>query len=131
MPDLAVFNGSPACLVWFECKDECRPCFSLLSSRGYCTVYLFYLPCDPKPGNRCDICHPTLSIQFHNNCSITAHNLQAALRQLHFLLSHLFIFLSTLFAYPWREKMQVCYPLSCGRERDSHFGHSCLRDPCI
>lgn len=81
-------------------KKKCWPCYSLLSSHGYCTVHLFYLPYDPKPGKRCDICHPTLSIQFHNNCSITTHNLQAPVCQLHFLLSHLFIFPSTHSEYP-------------------------------
>lgn len=86
--------------IFGEYKEKCCPCFPSLSSCGYCTVHLFYLPSDPKPGNRCDICHPTLSIQFHNNCSITTHNLQAPVCQHHFLLSYLFIFPSTHSAYP-------------------------------
>lgn len=114
--------------IFGEYKEKCCLCIPSLSSCGYCTVHLFYLPCDPKPGNRCDICHPTLSIQFHNNCSITTHNLQAPVCQLHFLLSYLFIFPSTHSAHLQSEKMRVWYPLSAV---ESDFGGSHLADLCI
>lgn len=131
MPDVPVAKQCYPCLVYLFLVSTKRNavhvfhCFPVVLSAQF---IFFYLPCDPKPGNHCDICHPTLSIQFHNNCSITTHNLQAPVCQLHFLLSHLFIFPSTHSAYPQSEKMRVWYPLSVG---ESHFGGSRLADPCI
>ena len=91
---------------FFFCRywEKCSLCFRAFQYwRLHSLSFLFTLWSETS-GNRCDICHPTLSIQFHNNCSIIAHNLQAALCQLLFLLCHLFIFLSTLSVYPHRKK---------------------------
>lgn len=88
------------------------PHVSELSSNGDCAVYLFYLPFDPKPV-AIAVTFVTQHFQFNFNCTIVAHNLQATLCQLLFLLCPLFIFLSTLFVDPLSKKMLRLISFGC------------------